>query len=201
MGSRVRVPSRPPILRKVFRNRKTFFVLLLFDKSFNGSIAKVWDYPKILDNLNRKKWIITKTGSIAKVGDYPNILDNLNRKKSIFLTPLNWLLNAFIFALNDSAEALVLCTIGILVSCTVELNFNNYFGVSLTKREAITFGSNSLSFSKCRAIRCKSSASSVALHLPVGFPLLSLTQTQRNWFTFLIVPLFHSDQGRILLWC
>nr|WP_157503387.1 hypothetical protein [Flavobacterium gilvum] len=28
--------------------------------------------------------------------------------KSIFLTPLNWLLKAFIFALKDSAEALVL---------------------------------------------------------------------------------------------
>jgi hypothetical protein len=28
-------------------------------------------------------------GSGAKVGDYAKRLDNLNRKKSIFLTPLN----------------------------------------------------------------------------------------------------------------
>ncbi len=31
----------------------------------------------------------------SKVEDQAKRLDNLNRKKSIFLTPLNWLLNAF----------------------------------------------------------------------------------------------------------
>ena len=36
-----------------------------------------------------KKELKNNAGSIAKVGDYPKILDNLNRKKSIFLTPLN----------------------------------------------------------------------------------------------------------------
>jgi hypothetical protein len=40
-------------------------------------------------------------GSSSKVGDYAKRLDNLNKKKSIFLTPLNFLLKAFIFALND----------------------------------------------------------------------------------------------------
>jgi hypothetical protein len=35
-------------------------------------------------------------GSVAKVGDYAKRLDNLNKKKSIFLTPLNCDLNAFI---------------------------------------------------------------------------------------------------------
>ncbi|SDX16173.1 hypothetical protein SAMN05216556_1192 [Aequorivita viscosa] len=40
--------------------------------------------------------------------DYAKIVVSLNRKKSTFLTPLNCALNAFILALNDSAEALVL---------------------------------------------------------------------------------------------
>ena len=39
---------------------------------------------------------------------YANILVNLKRKNSTFLTPLNCALKVFIFALKDSAEALVL---------------------------------------------------------------------------------------------
>ncbi|CAL67849.1 hypothetical protein GFO_2896 [Christiangramia forsetii KT0803] len=42
---------------------------------------------------------------------YAKILVNLYRKNSTFLTPLNWDLKAFIFALNDSAEAFVLLLI------------------------------------------------------------------------------------------
>ncbi|TXD92232.1 hypothetical protein ES724_14570 [Gillisia hiemivivida] len=52
-----------------------------------------------------------KDGSSQKlVGfrDYAKIVVSLNRKKSTFLTPLNCALKALIFALNDSAEALVL---------------------------------------------------------------------------------------------
>lgn len=50
-------------------------------------------------------------GSSPKVvgfQDYAKIVASLNRKKSTFFTPLNCALKAFIFALNDSAEALVL---------------------------------------------------------------------------------------------
>jgi hypothetical protein len=44
----------------------------------------------------------------AKVWDYTKRLDNLNRKKLVFLISLNRDLNAFIFASKDSAEAFVL---------------------------------------------------------------------------------------------
>jgi hypothetical protein len=49
-------------------------------------------------------------GLVAKVQklDIKQNEDNLNKKKSIFLTPLNWLLNALILVLKDSAEAFVL---------------------------------------------------------------------------------------------
>ena len=65
------------------------------------------------------------------------------------------------------------------ISCkSYSLRLAFLLGVSLYKRAAITFVSNSRSFIKRRAIRCKSSASSAPLYLPVGFPLLSLTRAQ-----------------------
>ena len=74
-------------------------------------------------------------------------------------------------------------------------------GVSLNKRETITFVSNSLSFIKGRAIRYKSSAISVALHLPVGFPLLSLTRAMWDCLDIFFVQLCHSYEGRIFICC
>ena len=51
------------------------------------------------------------TGSVRKLGckqqAYAHSFVNLKRKKGISATPLNWLLNAFTLALNDSAPALV----------------------------------------------------------------------------------------------
>ena len=50
-------------------------------------------------------------GSVRKLGckqqAYAHSFVNLKRKKGISATPLNWLLNAFTLALNDSAPALV----------------------------------------------------------------------------------------------
>ena len=50
-------------------------------------------------------------GSVRKLGckrqTYAHSFVNLKRKKGISATPLNWLLNAFTLALNDSAPALV----------------------------------------------------------------------------------------------
>ena len=53
----------------------------------------------------------TINGSVRKLGckqqAYAHSFVNLKRKKGISATPLNWLLNAFTLALNDSAPALV----------------------------------------------------------------------------------------------
>jgi hypothetical protein len=46
-------------------------------------------------------------GSPVKPCFYPHILFTLNRKNFISITPLIEALNVLIFALNDSAEALV----------------------------------------------------------------------------------------------
>lgn len=54
---------------------------------------------------------IANNGSVRKLGckqqAYAHSFVNLKRKKGISATPLNWLLNAFTLALNDSAPALV----------------------------------------------------------------------------------------------
>lgn len=54
---------------------------------------------------------LSKLGSVRKLGckqqAYAHSFVNLKRKKGISATPLNWLLNAFTLALNDSAPALV----------------------------------------------------------------------------------------------
>ncbi len=60
-------PHHPPKSKSLFE-RRGFFCAFNF-----GEV--------LLDQVQK--------GSGTKVGDYPKRLDNLNRKKSIFLTPLN----------------------------------------------------------------------------------------------------------------
>ena len=47
--------------------------------------------------------VFTSCGAL----NYAKILASLKIKNGIFLTPLNYALNAFTFALNDSADAFV----------------------------------------------------------------------------------------------
>lgn len=77
--------------------------------------------PELLSNgdthrqlLARSRYLLFKSKTKwikANCCVYANILVNLKRKNSTFLTPLNCALNAFIFALKDSAEAFVLLLI------------------------------------------------------------------------------------------
>lgn len=61
------------------------------------------------DRLLSKGFFEEVSDQAKKLGrDYAYIFDSLNRKNFTFLTPLNCDLKAFIFALNDSAEAFVL---------------------------------------------------------------------------------------------
>ena len=71
-----------------------FFVSYAFAKAWNGSSPKLVGFQ-----------------------DYAKIFDNLKRKNSTFLTPLNCALKAFILALKDSAEALVLDQDQLLCLC------------------------------------------------------------------------------------
>lgn len=65
--------------------------------------------PKLKEDTGSKGK--TNSGSVRKLGckqqAYAHSFVNLKRKKGISATPLNWLLNAFTLALNDSAPALV----------------------------------------------------------------------------------------------
>ena len=74
--------------------------------------------PSIIRNTdwsilqNKNDWIPHNfKGSVRKLGckqqAYAHSFVNLKREKGISATPLNWLLNAFTLALNDSAPALV----------------------------------------------------------------------------------------------
>ncbi len=69
----------------------------------DGSARKI----EIGNRTVKFKKTAPKNGSRPKPGDYALICVNRKRKKATFLTPLNCALNALIFALNDSAEALV----------------------------------------------------------------------------------------------
>ncbi|KPH10952.1 hypothetical protein AMQ68_24220 [Chryseobacterium sp. ERMR1:04] len=49
-------------------------------------------------------WTTQKVGSIPKLGDYAKSLDNLNRKNDLSRTPLSCNLKFFILALKDSDQ-------------------------------------------------------------------------------------------------
>jgi hypothetical protein len=82
-------------------------------REYKKSQVNAWDFfyfivPPKMETLFLILNTPTFYGSVTKVGDYAKSLVNLKRKNFLSLTPLYIIRKYLIFALNDSAETLVL---------------------------------------------------------------------------------------------
>ena len=64
-------------------------LLKMHSEVFNSESKVNLNFQKVTYQFYMKFYDQFCYGSRTKPGDYPKMLDNLNRKKSIFLTPLN----------------------------------------------------------------------------------------------------------------
>ncbi|CAA7194561.1 hypothetical protein CHRY9293_00873 [Chryseobacterium potabilaquae] len=93
--------------------RKLKFDKMIVANFERGHAKAILEYLKKEKNWTNKNYnkhlgYLRSIGSGAKVGGYAKSLDNLNKKKVLSFTPLSCNLKFLIFALKDSAEALVL---------------------------------------------------------------------------------------------